>query len=173
MNRLNEMQLIVISILEYNRVRVCITMTTHGRYKTPEYYCWQGMKNRCLNSNHKQWEYYGGRGITMCDEWVSSFPQFLSDMGERPTPNHSLDRVDNDKGYCKENCQWRTKKEQMNNRRKYKNARRVIINEREYSLRELSEEYGVKYKRLCLRWERGIRGEELLKPPMDRWGNTL
>ena len=91
-------------------------MTTHGLSRTPEYRSWAEMKQRCFNPNHKQYSDYGGRGITVCDRWLN-FKNFLADMGSRPSPKHSLDRINNDGDYCPDNCRWATKAEQVNNRR--------------------------------------------------------
>lgn len=86
-----------------------------------EYNAWRGMKSRCLNKNLLHYKDYGGRGITICDEWLNSFPKFYEDMGDKPSPDLSLDRADNDGNYCKDNCRWATAKEQTNNRRTRKN----------------------------------------------------
>lgn len=83
----------------------------------PLYTTWQGMKRRCLNPSFKQWADYGGRGITICDRWINSYENFAADMGPKPTPAHTLDRIDNDAGYFPENCQWSTRKHQQRNRR--------------------------------------------------------
>ena len=76
------------------------------------------MVQRCTNPNFRQWEDYGGRGITVCDEWRYDFEMFLYHMGPKPGPEYSLERVDNDYIYCPENCKWATRKEQQNNTRR-------------------------------------------------------
>ena len=77
------------------------------------YTTWCGMKERCNNPNNKSYKYYGGRGIKVCDRWLNSFQCFLSDMGEKPTQNHTLDRIDNNGDYIADNCQWITMQEQV------------------------------------------------------------
>lgn len=83
--------------------------------KKPIYYIWASMLTRCLNPKAKCFKNYGGRGITVCERWLK-FENFLADMGEKPD-GLSLDRIENDKGYYKENCRWATFEEQANNRR--------------------------------------------------------
>ena len=90
--------------------------TTHGMSRTPEYKAWQQMKIRCFNPNRKDYSHYGSRGIAVCDRWKNSFENFLADMGLKPTPKHSIDRIDNDGDYQKDNCKWSTRVEQQNNR---------------------------------------------------------
>lgn len=84
--------------------------------RTPTFYSWAAMRERCTNKNHQRYPYYGGRGIRVCERWLHSFTNFLADMGERP-PGTTLDRIDSDGDYCKENCRWRTRVGQCRNKR--------------------------------------------------------
>ena len=96
-----------------NKLAETHKLSSHYLYQT-----WSTMKQRCDNPNHAKYYLYGKRGIKVCDSWKNSFEQFLKDMGDRPV-GHTLNRIDNDGGYCKENCEWSSVSEQNRNRRQY------------------------------------------------------
>ncbi|MGH2941084.1 MAG: hypothetical protein ACRDPE_23540 [Solirubrobacterales bacterium] len=106
-----------------HRVEIGVHQERHGhavRGKTTRTYrSWESMKRRCLNPNANTFQNYGGRGITIDQRWIDSFEVFLREMGERPE-GMTLDRIDNDKGYSKENCCWSTPQQQMTNTRRSK-----------------------------------------------------
>jgi len=95
--------------------------TTHGFATkgkiTPEYRCWAALKSRCLNPNDKRFKDWGGRGIKVCNEWVQSFEVFLAYVGKKPSPRHSIDRINNEGNYEPGNIRWATPKQQANNKR--------------------------------------------------------
>jgi len=85
--------------------------------KHPLYNTWNGMKQRCYYKKHKDFKYYGGKGVKVCERWLKSFEHFASDMGVKPTTSHTLDRRDGDGDYSPVNCKWSTPKEQAANRK--------------------------------------------------------
>lgn len=125
--------------------------TTHGNSNHDLYQIWTGIIKRCTNPRHKAYSMYGARGITVCDRWKASFEDFVSDVGDRPSPNHSIDRIDNDAGYSPDNCRWATQTEQCRNTRR---NRVYEINGEEKSLVEWCAIYNAKYGRVIDRLEK-------------------
>lgn len=90
---------------------------------SPEHQAWRNMNQRCYYEKDKKYKFYGGRGITVCDEWRNNSKAFIAYMGPRPSKDHSIDRIDNNKGYEPGNVRWATREEQMRNRRNGKAGR--------------------------------------------------
>jgi len=90
----------------------------HGMTDSPEKLAWNHMIQRCYDPNGSQWKNYGGRGIKVCERWRTSFLNFLADIGCKPSPQHSIDRINNDGNYESDNCRWATASEQRQNQRK-------------------------------------------------------
>lgn len=125
----------------HRRCRQCRrqSVTSHGMSGTPEFSAWSQMISRCTDSNRRDWPSYGGRGIKVCDRWRYSFENFYSDMGQRPSSKHSLDRFpDNDGDYTPSNCRWATRSEQARNRR---NNRHYEYNGRTMTLADICDAY--------------------------------
>lgn len=131
--------------------------TTTGRSTT--YDTWAGMLRRCKDERHPSYRNYGGKGVTVCDGW-KSFGVFLSDMGERPE-GKTLDRIDNNKGYSKDNCRWMTMLEQGNNRA---NNHHLTHNGETHTIAEWSRILGIKVGTIRARVCRGLSDEDALKP---------
>ena len=116
----------------------------------PLYATWSSMRSRCMCEKNPSFPRYGGRGITVCAEW-DSFEQFVEDMGDRPSSEHSIERLDNNGPYAPWNCVWASKSAQANNRR---NTIRVLVNGAQKTLMQLSADLGttymVLYKRLVV-----------------------
>lgn len=112
--------------------------TKHGLRYTREYRIWLGMKDRCSNPKSTHYQSYGGRGIKVCKEWSDDFMAFYTDMG--PSGNLSIERIDNNSGYCKQNCKWATQKEQSINRR---NAVFLYVDGQRMRVKDICEKYGV------------------------------
>ena len=134
-------------------------LTRHGLSDSLIYATWNNMLSRCLNPNNFNYRRYGGRGIKVCKRW-RDFRNFYFDMGAKP-PGKTLDRIDNNGDYCKENCRWATHKEQSNNTR-----RNVyfVTSKGTLSIAEIAEVAGITYHAVQWRLARGIRGEQLIAP---------
>lgn len=134
--------------------------TKHGMHDTPEYSVWEGIKQRCLNPKNCNYQKYGGRGISVCDRWLE-FVNFFSDMGKKPTPKHTIERLDFNGNYEPENCIWADWKTQS------RNKRTSIILEfsgKRQSLADWADHLGVPYSFLSSRYQAGWSVEEILNP---------
>lgn len=131
-------------------------------YTAPEYAAWASMKSRCSDSKVQCWDHYGGRGIKVCDEW-RTYEQFLADMGRRPSPKHSLERVDNDGDYAPGNCRWANRIEQARNKR---SNRLLKHNGQVRCVAEWCELLGLKEGTVHARLSRGWSDGDALKQPM-------
>ncbi len=128
----------------------------------PEYEVWKKMRQRCCNPRHTSYRNYGGRGIEVCSRW-DAFRAFLDDMGHRPSPKHSLDRIDNGGNYEPENCRWATPQQQQRNRR---NNHLLTHNGQTMSIAEWSDQTGIHRRTLLNRISRnGWTVERALTTP--------
>jgi hypothetical protein len=123
----------------------------HGSSGSRAYSCWMHMKQRCYNPNDKNYKNYGDRGIELCERWLEGFENFLDDMGD-PPKGYSIDRIDNNRGYYKENCKWSTHIEQQNNTRKNRN---ITFNGLSMSVSSWARHLGLNKKTLQNRITRG------------------
>lgn len=132
--------------------------------RTPEYVAWVNMRCRCYYPRNNRFHLYGDRGITVCDRWRNSFEVFLADMGLKPTPRHSLDRIDNNGNYEPDNCHWVTPKEQSRNTR-----RNLLItcHDRTMPLVAWADETGIKPGTISARLQRGWAAERALATPIS------
>jgi hypothetical protein len=132
----------------------------HSLSKSLEYKTWQGIKERCYNVNCPSYLKYGGRGISVCAEWVNSFENFIKDVGFKPSKYHTLDRIDNNGNYEPSNCRWATKKEQANNR---SSNYLLTFNGVTKTRSEWAEEIGVNVRTIASRCRANKPIEEILK----------
>jgi hypothetical protein len=153
--------------------------TTHGFSRRQEYWSYTSIKERCYRKTHASYESYGGRGIAMCARWRESIIHFINDMGPMPSKKHTVDRIDNSKGYwcgkpeCPEcgplgrtsNCRWATAFEQSRNTRR---NRILIYNGKSQTMRDWANEKDMGFKTLSYRIDAGWSVEDALTIPVDR-----
>lgn len=142
--------------------------TKHGMEGTRVYNTWASMLTRCRNPDNVWFHRYGGRGITVSESWLD-FKNFYADMGDKPE-KASIERIDNDGPYCKENCRWATHTEQMRNRQK---TTKVEYDGKLISVTELAEMHNLRAKTVAARLKSGMSVEDALsKTRHGRWGPT-
>lgn len=124
----------------------------HGRSGTRAHNIWMHILDRCYLESMACYPDYGGRGISVCDEWRNSFATFFADMGDPPSKNHSIDRIDVNGNYSPENCRWATRKEQERNKR---NNRIVVLDGNEMCLADAADILGMTYGAARARANRG------------------
>lgn len=135
---------------------------THGLSRTPLYINWGGMIQRCTNIKDPHFKDYGARGIKVCDRW-RSFENFLADMGPKPTPDHSIERRNNNGNYEPSNCYWGTYIDQANNRR---SNTLLLYKDKEYTATQLAREHGINVETFYYRLTVGWTIEEAVETPI-------
>lgn len=140
---------------------------SHGESdNSKEYRTWKHIKGRCLTKTDVRYKDYGGRGITICNQWHNSYKNFLKDMGRAPSPKHSIDRKDNDGNYEPGNCRWATNTEQINNRRR---TVRVTLNGVTKPITTWCRELNLSHTRAYYRFKIGLSAEDVLSSgPLSR-----
>lgn len=139
--------------------------STHKMKKSPEYKSWAAMKQRVFNPKNNRYEDYGQRGISVCSRWIDSFENFFADMGLKPSPRHSIDRIDVMGDYTPENCRWATPVEQARNRR---NTVFIKTTKGEMCIKQAALEFGIAYKTLRGRISKGMDVDSALTEPVRR-----
>lgn len=136
--------------------------TKHGNRSHEMYHRYNAMMQRCYNEKNHEYKNYGARGITVCDSWKNSIESYILDMGKPPFKGASIDRIDNDKGYSKENCQWATKKQQSENRRVVK---LIEFNGKKMCIGDWEKELGFGSRGIRGRLEKGASINEAFTTP--------
>lgn len=135
---------------------------THGASKSGAYRSWCAMKERCYSEKHKNYDLYGGRGITVCDRWLHSFANFLADMGDRPYARATIERLDTNGNYEPTNCEWATQKEQCRNKR---NNHTLTIDGETLTISEWADRAGLDPRVIWSRIDRKWSPEDAVKLP--------
>lgn len=148
---------------------LCAMSLSHRRTNTREYEIWCGIKKRCNNPRATNYQWYGGRGITVCDRWQHDFMAFFSDMGPRPTPQHTIERIDNNGAYEPSNCRWATMQEQINNRRLSPRSHILAWNGEAKTVSEWARQLSVAPQAVTQRLKLGWTIEQALSKPRRRY----
>jgi hypothetical protein len=141
-----------------NRERI-LERRRNGNTRKPEYVTWVNIKQRCLNPNIRSYRWYGQKGITICDRWLESFANFYEDMGPRPSPKHSIERLDGTEGYEPSNCVWATKHVQSANQ---SNIVMIEFNGKKQHIAAWARETGLSERVIGERRKKGLPPEQIL-----------
>lgn len=137
----------------------------HGMHRSNEFSIWLGIRKRCLSPGSPTYKNYGARGITLHPDWVASFESFYAHVGKRPSTSHSIDRIDNTRGYEPGNVRWATPAQQGSNRR---TNVRGLIDGVPMTAAEISRATGIPSSTILMRMKKGLTGRALTAPPR-RW----
>lgn len=139
--------------------------TKHAMCDSLEYCIWKEMIKRCNNQNHKEYKNYGGRGIKVCEEWRNDFIKFFNYMGKKPSPKHSIDRIDNDGDYKPGNCRWATPSEQSNNKR---SNNKITLHGITMNISQWADFVGIQYDTLWARIRYGWPPAKAIFQPVHK-----
>jgi len=149
--------------LKNGRIKSCgCLLRTHGLSKHSLYPIWNQMTQRCSNIKDRYYKNYGGRGITVCKRWMK-FENFLTDMGNPPTDQHQIDRINNNKGYSPKNCHWVTPKQQARNTSR---NHMITLDEKTKCLQAWADEFDINPSSIRFRLKSGWSIEKALTKPI-------
>lgn len=140
---------------------MAVSNLKHGLWGTDVYKIWSSIKQRCLNPKNTRWSAYGGRGVSICQEWIEDPVAFAEHMGPRPSPDHTVDRIDNDGHYEPGNVRWATRSEQQLKTRRNKP---VMINGELLTRREIAQRTGLSSAMVLSRINSGATEREIMAP---------
>lgn len=148
-----------------SRDKLVARITKHGKSRSPEYTAWQHIKERCFVPSCSSFKDYGARGITMCPEWRDSFDAFFAHVGSRPSPQHSIDRINNNGHYEPGNCRWATAEQQVSNRR---NNHYVRVDGQTLTVAAAAKLSGICGRSIYGRIKKGMRPQAAFNYFLDR-----
>lgn len=139
-----------------------------SKYQSPEYKAWSNMHSRTRNTKLREYKYYGGKGIKVCERW-KTFKSFYLDMGDKPTSKHTLERIDINKDYSPENCKWATWEEQQKNTSR---SRKITLNGKTQILNDWCKELDVPLATIMWRVQNGMSYEDALAKKYNKLKRT-